>query len=332
MQGQTIDWFSCEISRPHLKQLMRRDDHHGSRCFVLWLGCLIGSGALAWMSLGSWWAVPAFFIFGSIYCFAEPIAHECAHNTAFRSHRLNESIYFFVTLLLFKERIFHRWMHARHHSHTIISGEDPEIQYPRPTNLWRFFILEPFKILPTFNFVGAMISHAWARPTTEAQKWIPESAHRQLFFWSRVQLLTYVAVGVLIVASNSWTALLFFPAARFYGGLMHTLFATSQHAGLPDNVFDHRLNSRTIILGPVGAFFYWNMNYHLEHHMFPLVPFHALPRCHQLIKAECPPPHQGMLAAYGDILTAFFKQQTDPDFVIVPKLPTATAKADQVGA
>ena len=134
-------------------------------------------------------------------------------------------------------------MHAHHHSHTIIGGEDLEIQYPRPTNLWRFFILEPFKILPTFNFVGAMISNAWAGPTTEAQKWIPESTHRQQFFWSRVQLLTYVVGGVLIVASNSWTALLFFPTAHFYGGLMHTLFATSRHAGLLDNVFDHRLNT-----------------------------------------------------------------------------------------
>ena len=28
---------------------------------------------------------------------------------------------------------------------------------------------------------------------------------------------------------------------------------------------------------PVHRYLYWNMNYHVEHHMFPLVPYHALP-------------------------------------------------------
>lgn len=30
--------------------------------------------------------------------------------------------------------------------------------------------------------------------------------------------------------------------------------------------------------GALSPFFYWNMNYHIEHHMFPSVPFHTLPK------------------------------------------------------
>ena len=30
------------------------------------------------------------------------------------------------------------------------------------------------------------------------------------------------------------------------------------------------------------------MNYHTEHHMFPLVPYHQLPRLHAIVKDDCP--------------------------------------------
>ena len=40
-------------------------------------------------------------------------------------------------------------------------------------------------------------------------------------------------------------------------------------------MLDHRLNSRTVYMNPISRFIYWNMNYHIEHHMFPMVPYHA---------------------------------------------------------
>ena len=63
-----------------------------------------------------------------------------------------------------------------------------------------------------------------------------------------------------------------------------------QHIGLADNVIDHRLNTRTVYMNPISRCIYWNMNYHVEHHMFPMVPYHALPRLHDLIKHDLPVP------------------------------------------
>ena len=48
-----------------------------------------------------------------------------------------------------------------------------------------------------------------------------------------------------------------------YGAWLHELCALTQHAGLAENVLDHRLSTRTVILGPVLRFLYWNMNYHI---------------------------------------------------------------------
>jgi fatty acid desaturase len=94
-----------------------------------------------------------------------------------------------------------------------------------------------------------------------------------------------------------------------------------QHAGLPENVTDHRKNCRTVYMNPVLRFLYWNMNYHLEHHMFPLVPYHALPRLHEAIRNELPPPYPGTLAAYREIFSALVRQTHDPGYSVARPLP-----------
>ena len=39
-------------------------------------------------------------------------------------------------------------------------------------------------------------------------------------------------------------------------------------------------------MNPINRFLYLNMNYHVEHHMFPLVPYHNLPKLHALVLAD----------------------------------------------
>ena len=73
------------------------------------------------------------------------------------------------------------------------------------------------------------------------------------------------------VAVKSWLPLLYFPLGRLYGGWLHQLFALTQHSGLAEDVRDHRLNTRTLNLNPFFRFLYFNMNYHIERHMFPMV-------------------------------------------------------------
>jgi fatty acid desaturase len=100
-------------------------------------------------------------------------------------------------------------------------------------------------------------------------------------------------------------------------------FGLTQHAGLAEDVLDHRLNSRTIYMNPVFRFLYWNMNYHIEHHMFPLVPYHALPALHEEIKHDCPPVYPSTWAAYREIIPALLRQRRDPDWFVRRSVPVA---------
>jgi hypothetical protein len=52
-----------------------------------------------------------------------------------------------------------------------------------------------------------------------------------------------------------------------------------------------------------------------------MVPYHALPRLHEAIKADCPPPYRSTIAAYAEILPALRRQVRDPAYHVVRPLP-----------
>jgi hypothetical protein len=50
-----------------MKALMQRSDARAIRDTLLWYLLIIGAGLLAWLSLKTVWAVPAFALYGALY-------------------------------------------------------------------------------------------------------------------------------------------------------------------------------------------------------------------------------------------------------------------------
>ena len=91
----------------------------------------------------------------------------------------------------------------------------------------------------------------------------------------------YLAVLLTCLATWSIIPALLIGLPRAYGIWLLILMGLPQHAGLQEDVLDHRLNARTVLMSGPLRFIYSNMNYHVEHHMYPMVPYHALPRLHE---------------------------------------------------
>ena len=108
---------------------------------------------------------------------------------------------------------------------------------------------------------------------------------------------------------------------RAYGIWLLLVMGLPQHLGLAEDVLDHRLNSRTVLMSPVLRFIYWNMNYHIEHHMYPLVPYHALPALHETVKHDLPEPNPSLWHAWSEIIPCVLRQLRDPRHCIRPELP-----------
>ena len=78
-------------------------------------------------------------LYGALYGgAADSRWHECGHGTAFKNSGLNTGVYYLASFLLWREPTVWKWSHYRHHSDTIIVGRDPEIAFPRPTELKEF--------------------------------------------------------------------------------------------------------------------------------------------------------------------------------------------------
>jgi MocE subfamily Rieske [2Fe-2S] domain protein len=330
MVAKEQEWFTCDLSREELKGFMQRDNLHGALHVGLWFFLLGVTGFLAYWTMktfGAGWSVPVFLFYGVIYCACDARWHECSHGTVFRTPWLNEAVHFIATAMQQRDIVTTRWSHARHHSYTIINGIDPEITLTRPPNLLKALI-NYFNIEQGISYFRNTVIQSFGIPSKLAKEVVPKEDYPKVFFWSRMTLSLYILVASWAVASQSWLPLLFFGLPRFYGGVLQWMFVVAQHGGLADDVWDHRKNSRTILVNPFLGFLYMNMQYHIEHHMYPLAPFHALPKLHERVRDQMPAPYKGLWAVYKEMVPVLFKQLKHPEVFIdrpVPESRSASA-------
>ena len=138
------------------------------------------------------------------------------------------------------------------------------------------------------TFAG-LVLHATGRLTAEEATFVPETERPKVFLIARIWLAIYARRDrALRRAAFDAAGYVCRLCRRIYGAWFMLFAGFTQHAGLAEDVLDHRLNARTVYMNPLFRFLYWNMNYHVEHHMFPMVPYHALPGLHEAIKADMP--------------------------------------------
>jgi fatty acid desaturase len=314
------EWFSCRLDRKTLKQLTKRSDAAPLRHFGLWLGLLIAAGIAGFFTWGSWWGFLAFGVYGVLYSAADHRAHELSHGTPFKTRWLNLGFYHLCGFMTLREAYYYRWSHSRHHTHTILVGRDPEIGAPRPTDLLGP-VLDLFFLKDGATQIARIARNATGRLTENGQHFVPETERGKVVCSSRLYLAIILAVIIACLESSSILPAMFIILPRFYGGPLSQIFNFTQHAGLDEDVYDHRLNTRTVLMNPIFDFLYINMNYHIEHHMFPMVPFYATPKLHDLIRNQCPPPYPSLWAAYREIIPALIRQSRDPRHFIARILP-----------
>lgn len=314
-------WYQCPITRKELKELMKRSDGPALRDTAIWFAALFLSGLGGFYFWGTWWAVPFFLVYGVLYgSSSDSRWHECGHGTAFKTRWMNDVVYHIACFMILREPTVWRWSHTRHHTDTIIVGRDPEIAVPRPPDILGL-LLNVFALKSTFAAFKKLFLHAAGKLTDEELTYIPEMERSKVYWVARLYLAIFAAVAIWCFAINSILPAMFIGLPTLYGGFFTIIFGLTQHAGLDEDVLDHRLNSRTVYMNPVYRFLYWNMNYHVEHHMFPMVPYHALPKLHAAIKDDCPTPYSGLWEAYAEIIPALLRQTREPGYFIKRQLP-----------
>lgn len=323
-------WYQSPVPKEKMRELLERKDGPAIRDTFIWFGLLFGSAYLVFLWWGSWLAVLPYIVYSVLYASSSDSRwHESSHGTAFKTDWMNNALYEIASFMVFRQSTVWRWSHTRHHSDTIIRGRDPEIAVPRPPKISNILL----------GFVGLRSSikemkkvwmHGTGKINPEVATYLPKHEYAKVIFKARIYITIYAFVIGLSVFYGSILPLMFIGLPTFLGGWLMPIYGLTQHAGLQENVLDHRLNCRTVYMNRVHRFLYWNMNYHVEHHMFPLVPYHALPKLHELIKDDCPTPYKSITEAFREIIPAILKQVKDPSYYVERKLPDPKPESVQL--
>lgn len=346
-----INWYRSKVDKAVMSELMRKSDARAFAQVIPQLLLFALTGTLAYLAFehvhASNWprTLPllllALFLHGTFASFFGGIAgHELCHKTPFRTQSLNDFFLRIYAFLSWFDPVGYRASHVRHHQVTVHTDEDGEVVLPQGLN-WHgvVFIIKELTINPPklfwlfCNFVAAAHGDVTRHDCFFRAAWlrriIPESnpgLRREHRRWARVVLFGHLALAALFLLTGHWFLIIIVNLGCQYCSWLVMLCAAPQHVGLSPNVSDFRLCTRTYTCGWLPGFLYWNMQYHLEHHMFPAVPFYNLPRLRRAIEYDLPPATHGLWATWKELLPIMKRQRSDKSYVFVPRLPARDAR------
>lgn len=340
-----INWYRTKVDKSVMSALMRRSDARAFAQVIPQLLLFAVTGTLAYLAflnvhVTNWpWAVPllllALFVHGTFSNFFGGIAgHELCHKTPFKTQFWNDFFLAIYAFLAWFDPVSYRLSHVKHHQVTVYAEHDGEVVLPQGSNWLRLkFVLEsltidplvPFKILRTWGLAAfgdssksLFFTEDWMKRILPKTKTELRRDHRR---WAVIVLTGHLILATLFIITGHWFLIIIVTFGCQYCSWLQWLCAIPQHIGLQPNTPDFRLCCRTYTAGPFISFLYWNMQYHVEHHMFPAVPFYNLPRLRKAIEHDLPPAPHGLRATWKEVLPIMQRQRKDPAYVFVPVLP-----------
>lgn len=301
MQQQTETAFGREmvIDKKTLKPFTRRTDRHGVIQIAGHLGLLILTGAAVWAMLGSWWVVPAMAVHSVVMAFLFAPCHECSHGTAFRTRRLNEAVYWLVCLIYLVPPTMFRYAHAAHHTWTQIRERDPDMVPERMT------VLDYVVYVAGFSFwkrnLQWFLLHPFGLIAADQRRFLPENEIPRVIREARMIMALYGAVAIAAIALGTAAPLILWIVPRLIGEPFMRWLRIAEHGECAESA-DLRENTRTTRASRLTRFLFWNMPYHAEHHLCPMVPFHALGRLHDEVGDRLHPVGENYPAVHAEVL------------------------------
>ncbi len=350
-ENLNIQWYRSAMERDRFHELSKRSDTKGWMQAGGHLGLLVCSGMAVFITWDqSAWLlfILALFLHGTIGTFLRGTStHELGHGTVFQTKWLNKVFLYLFSLLSWWNPFDYASSHTYHHRYTLHPEGDRENLLPLHPNVGKTFLLQMFTInvltLPGRTFgKGGLLSTLWVTmldalgkvgsSDIPANEWLNSlhqdhpAQHRKSIWWSRLQLAFHSTILVIALITGLWVLPLIFTLFSFIGNWLSYFVALPQHCGLQENVADFRKNTRSLRLPRFVEFFYWHMNWHIEHHMYAGIPCYNLRAVHEEVKSDMPEPRT-LVGAWREMLDTWQRQQKEPGYQYNTPLPeTARTK------
>lgn len=264
--------------------------------------------------------------------------HDGAHKRIVKNSLWNEYLgQFFTAAPLFFSMFSYRTLHLKHHRDPLVA-DDPDLSltggYPISKSSFVRKLLRDLTGVSYFKFIRYFIYMARGgqnrkkakllmqnSPTqnslTQAHGQIGESLGAQaqvhhekmplwLIFFSMI-LMNSLIWGSLFLTGHGWLYLIWIIPMMTILQVLLRIRGVAEHAGYQPSK-DQRLNARTVI-NPVQTYFFapHRVYYHIEHHLYPSVPFYNLKKVHQLLNDRQSLPTENIFYGYGPVLKQILK-------------------------
>lgn len=215
------------------------------------------------------------------------ISHELFHNSVFSNNKINKFFFTFFMILNWENYNYFKSTHWLHHKITL-DEDDPKSLFKDKITF--VYLLQ----LITFDFKGFVtklkytIQNAFGIfPNKKVSHLFPVNSveRRDVIFTSRIILIIHLITIITFILLNKWWLIFLINLSPFILSFFNRFLGFAQHYGLSSaHHSDYYDNCRTIILSKFWSFFYSNMNYHIEHHMYPYIPYYHIPKIHDELK------------------------------------------------
>ncbi|HMS96402.1 MAG TPA: fatty acid desaturase [Tabrizicola sp.] len=257
--------------------MIRTTNREGLWYLAAHMGLILGLGALIGIGVPGWWALIP--IQGVLIVFLFTLEHEATHRTPFANLLLNEVVGRVAGFLILLPFEWFRYFHLAHHRWTNIEGKDPELAGGKP-EAWSDWVKHVSGLPYWWSELRLMLALVLGKADGD---FLPEGARKRIVRDARV-----MALGYLVLAITPWlwpTLVWVWILPVLLGQPFLRLYLLAEHGDCPNvaNMFE---NTRTTFTNRIVRFLAWNMPYHVEHHVWPQVPFHRLPDLHGMMKAD----------------------------------------------
>ncbi len=260
-----------------LKPLMRKNDIRGLLQFSIHVA-LIGLAGWA-LGAATHWALQCLLsiVLGILLVFVFAPLHESIHKTAFRTQRLNAAVGGVCGFLILLPPRYFQAFHMAHHRFTQVEGKDPELDTGKPET-WSRYLWQVSGLPYWIGQAGLLCRFASGDANAH---YIHRDKRPAIVREARWFLLLYAAVltGGMLVGFAEILRYWIIPV--LVGQPFLRGFLLAEHTLCP-RVASMLENTRTTVTNRLVRFLCWNMCYHVEHHVWPSIPFHQLAAAHRL--------------------------------------------------
>jgi fatty acid desaturase len=269
-----------------LRELSARSDVRGAIRTISHYGAVAILGTLIWLVSSTWglaWALLLIPAQAYLVAFLFMPMHETAHKTAFRSRALNLAVGHLSAFMIAHRYEYYCLFHWDHHRYTQDPGRDPELIVGLKPSSDTQLAIAYTGLLQLAGREWLLLRHALTGQV--ALPWIPENKRDIIVREARLYLAGYAVLFVISLALHSAILLWVWIIPLLIGQLILRPYLYAEHTGCERtrSAFE---NTRTTYTGMVMKWFAWNMPYHAEHHAYPSIPFHALPKLNRIVADE----------------------------------------------